>query len=428
MIPFRPSIALGLSALVSATLYSQSLEEKIDNALKFSEVQIEALARREGFYRFVAYTDTNGKWDNQGAWNWCSGFPAGLMWMMYANSGDEKWATYGKRWTEAVRSRAVASDNDTGFQIFCAYGYGLRYASLVLSEAEKDDYNGVLQTATETFTSQRYNKNIGAFRSWPPRLKDPYQGRFDVNMDEMMNLELPAYVAVTTDNAALMEAVMNHGDTSWQNNIFKEGDQEWETIDSEEHVNRQIGSTWHVVGYDPDTGEVISKRTAQGDKTESTWSRGQSWAIYGFAMSHRFTRAGRDIRRAETCFDYYMNALKAQSDDYVPYSDFDAPVAADHPKDTSAAAVVASAAIELYRFTKNEKYKLAAEAILNDLASPPYLAQGTGYESILTKGSVEYNAHEEVGSIFGDFYFVEAMLRYKALINGEEPAESRGLN
>ena len=79
------------------------------------------------------------------------------------------------------------------------------------------------------------------------------------------------------------------------------------------------------------------------------------------------------------------------------------------------AAVVASAAIELYQFTREEKYLDAAENMLNDLTSPPYLATGTPYESILTRGSWEYDRHEEVGAIFGDFYLVEAMLRFKQL-------------
>lgn len=408
--------------------FAQSLEEKIDNALEHSQAKLEAFAQRDGFYRYAAYTNTEGKWDIQGAWNWCSGFPAGMMWMLYDYTGDDKWATYGRAWTEAVESRAVASDNDTGFQIFCSYGYGLRYASDELSADEKADYHKVLQTASETFTSQRYNEIVGAYRSWPPRLRNPYKGKFDTNIDEMMNMELPAYVAVTSDNPGLMEAVMSHADTSWQHNIFKPGDKEWEPVDSPEYVKRQVGSTWHVVGYDSATGDVVDKRTSQGDKTDSTWSRGQAWAIYGFAMTHRFTHAGRDLWHAGACFDYYMKALKAQSDDYIPYSDFDAPVTEDHPRDTSAAAVVASAALELYHFTQDEKYIEAAEAILSDLTSPPYLSKGTDYESILTKGSSHYDAHEEAGTIFGDFYFIEAMLRYKALKSGTEPAEKVGRN
>ncbi len=110
-----------------------------------------------------------------------------------------------------------------------------------------------------------------------------------------------------------------------------------------------------------------------------------------------------------------MDALNAQSKDSIPYTDFDAPVDDQHALDTSAAAIVASAAIELYQFTSDDRYIVAAEKMLDDLTSPPYLATDTPYESILTRGSWEYDTHEEVGAIFGDFYLVEAMLRYKQL-------------
>jgi hypothetical protein len=89
------------------------------------------------------------------------------------------------------------------------------------------------------------------------------------------------------------------------------------------------------------------------------------------------------------------------------------------PLDTSAAAIVASAAIELYQFTKDEKYLNAAENMLNDLTLPPHLAEGSAYESILTRGSFRFDAREEFGAIFGDFYLVEAMLRYKDRKQGE---------
>ena len=110
-----------------------------------------------------------------------------------------------------------------------------------------------------------------------------------------------------------------------------------------------------------------------------------------------------------------MQALKAQSKDSIPYSDFDAPVDERNPLDTAAAAVVASASIELYEFTKKLKYLDAAEEMLTDLTGSPYLASDIEYEAILTRGSHSYDRGEEVGTIFGDFYLVEAMLRYKKL-------------
>ena len=367
--------------------------------------------------RFPCYTDTDGKWIGRDLNGWCCGFSAGLMWMMYSHTGDAKWADYGRDWNDSIRPRATASDNDTGFQIFNAFGYALRYAPTALTEEEKRDYEGVIHWANETFTSQRYNAHVGGFRTWPPTLFKPYEGEFEINSDMVMNLELPIYVAMTTGDMDLIDKVSRHADTTWQHTVFKDGDSQWEPPDSDEYVPRQHGSHWHVVEFDPQTGTVLEKRTEQGDKAESTWSRGQAWLIYGYAMLYRYTGYERMRERSEIAFDYYMKALKAQSKDTIPYTDFDAPVDATHGLDTSAAAIVASAAIELYEITDEQKYLDAAEAMLNDMMSPPNLATGTDYDSILTRGSWEYDRHEEVGAIFGDFYLIEAILRYKGLSN-----------
>ena len=412
------SVVAVLSALLLAAASAApaaSLDEKIDAALAFAEVQVENLAQLSGPSRYPCYTDTSGKWIGRDLDGWCCGFAPGLMWMLYSHTGDEKWADYGRAWNDSIRPRATASDNDTGFQVYNAFGYALRYASDALSEEEVRDYEGVIRWASETFTTQRYNAHVGGFRTWPPTLFKPYEGQFEINSDMVMNLELPIYVAKSTGDMDLVDKVMRHAETTWQHTVFKDGDAQWEPSDSVEFVPRKHGSHWHVVEFDPITGSVINKRTEQGDKAESTWSRGQAWLIYGYVMLYRYTEYEINLQRAEVVFDYFMAALQAQSEDHIPYTDFDAPVDALHGLDTSAAAVVASAAIELYQFTDDPKYLDAAENILGDLTSPPYLATGTSFESILTRGSWAYDKHEEVGAIFGDFYLVEAILRYKQL-------------
>ena len=412
---FRTLMLAAPLLVVAFAAPAASLDEKINRALAFAEVQLEKHAHRTGPERYTCYTDTDGKWRGSGLQVWCCGFSAGLMWMMYDHTGDEKWADYGREWNDSLRSRATATDNDTGFQVYNAFGYALRHGSDALSDEEVRDYEGVLRWATETFTTQRYNAHVGGFRTWPPELFKPYEGVFEINSDMIMNLELPIWVATTTSNMDLLDKVARHEETTWQHTVFKEGDAQWESPESEEYVPRQFGSHWHVVGFDPKTGSVIDKRTEQGDKAESTWSRGQAWLIYGYAMLYRYTGYQRYLERAEVVFDYFMDALKAQSKNSIPYSDFDAAVNKLNPLDTSAAAVVASASIELYQKTGKNKFLKAAENVLNDLTSTPYLQTDTGYESILTRGSHSYDRPEEVGTLFGDFFLVEAMLRYRRL-------------
>ncbi|NDV61646.1 hypothetical protein G0Q06_04205 [Puniceicoccales bacterium CK1056] len=412
-----PLIAL-LTLLGWATLpvSAQTLTEKITTALEFSKLQLDDLAQRSGSSRFVSYTDTSGIWQNQSISNWCSGFPAGLMWMMYDYTGENVWATYGRDWTNAVSARATASDNDTGFQIYCAYGYGLRHASDTLSPAEISVYTAKLNQAADSFANQRYHPTIESYRAWTNRrtsistavsspsitasTNTPYNNPyFEVNIDMMMNMELPVYVGLNGGNSDYDDFAINHADATFLNQV------------------RPDGSTFHVVAYD-ESANVLYKRTHQGADTDTTWSRGQAWAVYGYTMMYRYTNESRMLDRAVACFDYFMAAVANQSDDFVAYSDFDRAVggSTNHPRDTSASAIVASAAIELYEFTQDEKFLTAAENILGDLTSPPYLASASpGFESILTKGSEKYDNKAEEGTIFGDFYFVEAMLRYLAL-------------
>ena len=139
-----PIATLLTSLLFAAIAEAASLDEQIDDALAFAEVQLEQHARRTGPGRFTCYTDTDGVWESRDLNGWCCGFSAGLMWMMYAHTGDEKWADYGRDWNDSIRPRATASDNDTGFQIFNAFGYALRYASDALTEEERRDYEGVI--------------------------------------------------------------------------------------------------------------------------------------------------------------------------------------------------------------------------------------------------------------------------------------------
>lgn len=422
---FRLLILTTSLLLTLPKAWASTLDEQIETALVLAETKLEKHALRTGPKRFTCYTDLNGKWKDRYYWGWCCGFSAGLMWMMFDHTGDRKWADYGANWNDSIRPNATASDNDTGFQIFNSFGYALRHGKDIKPMLNKEfkglydmhvrDYEGVLNWATNTFVTQRYNAHIGGFRTWPALSYRPYEGQFEINSDMIMNLELPLWVVQKTGNMDLLDKIIRHEETTWRHTIFKHGDEQWESPNSGEYVARKQGSHTHVVGFNPKTGAVIDKRTEQGDKTESTWSRGQSWLIYGYAMLYRYTGYERYLERAEVVFDYYMKALKAQSKDTIPYSDFDAPVDERNPLDTAAAAVVASASIELYGFTKKNKYLNAAEEMLTDLTSAPYLASDIEYEAILTRGSHSYDRGEEVGTIFGDFYLVEAMLRYKKL-------------
>src|SRR5207237_549950 len=136
---------------------------------------------------------------------------------------------------------------------------------------------------------------------------------------------------------------------------------------------RADGSTYHVVDYST-AGALLHRGTLQGYSDSSTWTRGQAWAIYGYAMVYRYTSDARMLAAARKVADYYLSRLGNEA---VPNWDFDAPT---QHKDSSAAAAVASALIELsgvLDLPDRDRYLQAAKRMLDELASPAYLAAGT---------------------------------------------------
>lgn len=346
---------------------------------------------------FTDYTDEEGEWDTKSDKTWCSGFVPGIFWYLNALTEDKVWKERAMHWTEGARSRAHETDNDTGFQIYDSFGLGY-----TIGGENNADYKSVLIAGADTLVEERYNPKIGAFRSWKQRVDDPEEMPFEVNIDQMMNMELVLWVGKNANKPEYTQKAISHADKTWANNI------------------RENGSTYHVVGYNA-KGAVIDKRTHQGWQDESTWSRGQAWSVYAYAMFYRYTGLERMLARSKKSYEYFIAATKNQSSDWVAYSDFDAPLDEDNPRDTSATAVVASALLELYQITKDEKYLNDAQAMLVSLSTPEFLAMDPAYQAILLKSSEKWG-EPEVGSIFGDYFFVEALYRWKQWAPKKLPA------
>jgi hypothetical protein len=202
---------------------------------------------------------------------------------------------------------------------------------------------------------------------------------------------------------------------------------------------RADGSTAQLASYDTTTGELLRLCGHQGYSSESTWSRGQGWALHGFATAWRETR---DPAAGDTFHDLYQYYRDNCPEDGVPYWDFDAPELTDaelefrypgqnapalrYGRDTSAAALAASAlmlAAELADTAAlRQEYFLYGRQILESLSTPGYLASDALgnplKESILAQGSYTFPGTGK-GQIWGDFFYVEALRRYRDLVEPE---------
>lgn len=380
-------------ALTATAAEETPLDPQLQGAVEHASRRSGYLAQnvlRNDDERFVNYTTASGTWRTQNDSSWTCGFVPGVFWYLRDLTSRPGWEGLARHWDSGVRSRATATDNDTGFQIFTPYVLALDFGQTINAA----DYESVIHIAAETLTDQRWNATIGCYRAWPAGDKTPTSMPFEVNIDMMMNMELILWSGQNGGPSEYVDHAISHADISWRDLV------------------REDGSTFHVVEYNS-SGEVVSKRTHQGWKRDSTWSRGQAWAVYGFAMLYRYTELPRMLERAEKCFDYFVAATDAQTDDAIPYSDFDAPLDSQNPHDSSAAAIVASAALELWASTGEQRFLDRAEHILRSLSAPPYLTTEKSHQAILDLASEKWG-EPDVGAIFADFYFLEAIWRYWA--------------
>ncbi|MDX2413856.1 MAG: glycoside hydrolase family 88 protein [Bacteroidales bacterium] len=324
--------------------------------------------------------------------DWTSGFYPGILWLMYHLTDDEAWANEAKSFTELLESEQFNDSNhDIGFKMMSSYGQGFRLTG-------NTDYREVLIQSARTLIS-RFNENVGCIRSW-----DHHKDKWDypVIIDNMMNLELLFWASKETGDPVFANIAVKHAQTTILNHF------------------RPNFSTYHVVSYDTITGEAVKKQTRQGASDESSWARGQAWALYGYTMAYRETKIPEFLIQAESIANYILNVAKLP-EDCVPYWDFSVADVETEPRDVSAAAVIASALYELntYSDKNSESYLHMADKIMNSLESVEYSnAIGTSGGFLLrhSTGSKPVNSEIDVPLVYADYYYLEALLRKKQML------------
>ena len=319
--------------------------------------------------------------------DWTSGFYPGSLWIAYSLSGDENLAALARKYTNRLeRIQHYSGNHDVGFMMFCSYGNALRL------KPEETDMQILLNTAESL--SKRYSEKTGLIRSW-----DFGDWSYPVIIDNMMNLELLFWASEQSGNPEYSNIAISHADRTLENHF------------------REDMTSYHVVSYNPENGDVESKGTFQGYADSSAWSRGQAWALYGYTLCYRFTGKNTYLAAAEQVAGYIM-AHRPSDKDFIPYWDYDAPHIPDEPRDASAAAVTASALLELGRYAgkdKSDTYFSYAESILRQLSSPEYSAKpGTNAGFILkhSTGSFPHDSEVDVPLSYADYYYLEALERY----------------
>ena len=367
----------------------------------------EPITTKNGQGFFTEADNKTGEWQRQNGFFWTGSFWVGELWQMYATTHDEKYRRWAEMWGSKLIGQEAQENHDAGFINY--YSAALGYDLTKDGALEASAMRGAARL------EQLFNPKTQLIASWSV-------GGDDTIIDTMMNLQL------------LWWASDKSGDEKWRDIGKKHARR------SEEWLVRPDGSVFQSVHYNPgsnqqdfqlhggasqDTqlqllnstapGEWVFKHTHQGYGPDTTWSRGQAWATYGFSVAYLETHEPSLLTTAERIADYAIDNLPADS---VPWYDFDDQGVHFRNRDTSAAAILAGGLFRLSTVTPDvaraKKYREAGERIVQSLIDN-YLTP-VGDDDLTPPGLLRHGCGlrpNDAALIYGQYYLLEDLLWLK---------------
>jgi len=320
---------------------------------------------------------------------WCTGFYPGSLLYIYEQTKDETIKAEAIRALKVIEpNQTYTGNHDLGFMMYCSFGNAYR-----LFKDEK--YKQIIFKSAESLAT-RYRPTLKLIQSWN---KNQYFNS-PVIIDNLMNLEMMNWVSQNGGSPQYQKIAETHTNTAMK--VFYRPDY----------------SSYHVIDFDEKTGKILKKTTHQGAANSSAWSRGQAWGLYGFITMYRATKNVRYLTHAKNIAQFYLNHPNLPAD-LIPYWDFDAGQQPFAKRDASAAAITASALMELGRYThgaEKEKYINAGVKMIESLSNDHYRSkygENGGFLIQHCVGAYPFNSEVDVPLIYADYYFLEALKRYK---------------
>lgn len=375
---------------------TQNLLSKTDHDLAFASAQLKRTMSdlSNSTSKFVNRTKSDGTWNVVNASDWTSGFLAGNFWEMFSATGNTFWSDKAKAWTTPLAIQKN-QEGDLAFRLMTTF-------KPLYELTGNTAYRQVLLDAAAS-KNKMWNETIGAFQTtWRISSSGDPRADFGVLMDQTTDMQLLLWAAAQTGDKTLHDRAMSH-----VYNVIN-------------HLIRPDGSSYQWGYFDTATGNFISGENYQGLANDTTWSRGSSWAIYSFSDIAKTTGDAGVLAAAQKVANYFISHLPSDS---IPYWDFNDPKIPNTFRDSSAAAVAADGLIQLSTLvkdpTQSAKYRSAAEKILTSLSISKYLAESSNSHGILLHGAQNVpndSKGNDVSLSFGDYYFLDAINRYRALM------------
>ncbi|UQZ37387.1 glucuronyl hydrolase [Paenibacillus sp. PK3_47] len=355
------------------------------NIKRFGEA-FPIVSRGDGKYHLTDQTD------------WTEGFWSGILWLSYEYSKDPEIYAAAVKTVDSFRKRMEAQQaldhHDIGFL------YSLSAKARWIAEQDETSRQLALQAADVLM--QRWRPASRIFQAWGPEADPDNGGR--IIIDCLMNLPLLYFAAEQTGDRRYAECATIHAEKSRR--FLVRGDD----------------SSYHTFYFDQENGNAIRGGTAQGYQDGSTWTRGQAWGVYGFALAYRYTREERFLETSRRLALHFLEHLPS---DHVAYWDFEAPQEEGSPRDSSASAIFVCGVLELLEHLpeSHPNRALLGEAVqrsMDSLAGNYFTAGDLSEEGFLRHGSysVRGNSSPDDFMIWGDYFFLEALLRLERGVPG----------
>ena len=367
------------------------LKEDLEKAINLALEQVDANMQFFG-KGFQSPQAINGIYKKMNNIEWTDGFWTGLLWLAYEITNDDKYKTLAKENVESfdhrLKNEIEINHHDIGFlySLSCVADYKIT--------KDKKARDISLKAADHLLT--RYQEKGNFIQAWGNKNdSDNYR----LIIDALLNIPLVYWAANEAQNKDMFQKALNHFNATL------------------ETVIRDDSTTYHTYFFDPVTGKPLYGKTRQGYSDDSCWARGQSWGVYGIALSQKYNKDIDLGEQFKSVLNVFLNKLPK---DNVPFWDLIFTDGSTEPRDSSAGSIVVCGILEMIRHFKTEqekkKYfniaKRIAKSLMSNYANKDIkLGAPLVLHSVYSYHSKRGNKGYDEGNIWGDYFYLEMLQR-----------------